>query len=219
VACDVDCAGVGVPGCWGPGTLDAELCAGVSRLEGVEDARIVAAAKEIAARLDAQAVVDRAAKAEADRTVTIRPVPDCMTYETALLPVAQGVGVYASPTVTFEPALVWISPLLTALPLPRAAPSPLENVAMVLPPTATAPLPCAVVLSPRVISPMPKLTLWSSVILVVGLKKLLLLARTVLGAKSGWGAKLGRVDRRQPSVRKGLIGIGDERLCLALVAE
>jgi len=60
------------------------------------DARIVAAAKEIAARLDAQAVVDRAAKAEADRTVTIRLAPDCMAYVTVLLPVAQGVGVYAA---------------------------------------------------------------------------------------------------------------------------
>jgi hypothetical protein len=28
--------------------------------------------------------------------VTIRPAPDCMTYVTALLPVAQGVGVYAA---------------------------------------------------------------------------------------------------------------------------
>jgi hypothetical protein len=76
--------------------LDAELCADVSKLEGKGDARITAAAKEIAARLDAQAVVDRAAKAEADRTVTIRPALDCMTYVTVLLPVAQGVGVYAA---------------------------------------------------------------------------------------------------------------------------
>ena len=76
--------------------LDAELCADVGNIEGMGDARITAAAKEIAARLDAQAVVDRAAKAEADRTVTIRPAPDCMTYVTALLPVAQGVGVYAA---------------------------------------------------------------------------------------------------------------------------
>ena len=58
----------------------------------------MAAAKEIAGRLDAQAVVDRAAKAEADRTVTIRPAPDCMTYVTVLLPVRQGVGVYAALT-------------------------------------------------------------------------------------------------------------------------
>ena len=76
--------------------LDAELCAEVGKLQGMGDARIVAAAKEIAARLDAQAVVDRAAKAEADRSVTIRPAPDCMTYVTALLPVDQGVGVYAA---------------------------------------------------------------------------------------------------------------------------
>ena len=76
--------------------MDAELCADVTKLDGMGDARVAAAAKEIAYRLDAQAVVDRAAKAEADRTVTIRPAPDTMTYVTALLPVAQGVGVYAA---------------------------------------------------------------------------------------------------------------------------
>ena len=76
--------------------LDAELCGDVTKLDGMGDARVAAAAKEIACRLDVQAVVDRAAKAEADRTVTIRPAPDTMTYVTALLPVAQGVGVYAA---------------------------------------------------------------------------------------------------------------------------
>ncbi len=40
--------------------------------------------------------MERAAKAENDRTVTIRPAPDTMTYLTALLPVAQGVSVYAA---------------------------------------------------------------------------------------------------------------------------
>ena len=58
---------------------------------GLGDARMVAAAREIAARLDAQAMVNRAAKAEGDRAVTIRPTPHCMTYVTALLPVAAGV--------------------------------------------------------------------------------------------------------------------------------
>ncbi|BBY42163.1 HNH endonuclease [Mycolicibacterium celeriflavum] len=77
-------------------TLDAEMCADVAALAGKGDARIVAQAKEIAARLDVQAVVDRAAKAEADRTVTIRPAPDTMTYVTVLLPVRQGVAVYAA---------------------------------------------------------------------------------------------------------------------------
>jgi hypothetical protein len=76
--------------------LDAELCGDVGNLEGMGDARITAKAKEIAARLDAQAVVDRAAKAEADRTVTIRPAPDCMAYVTVFLPMAQGVGMYAA---------------------------------------------------------------------------------------------------------------------------
>jgi hypothetical protein len=34
--------------------------------------------------------------------VTIRPAPDTMTYVTALLPVAQGVGVYAALEQTVE---------------------------------------------------------------------------------------------------------------------
>jgi len=79
-------------------TLDAELCADPTKVEGMGDKRVAAAAKEIAYWLDAQAVVDRAAKAEKDRRVTIRPAPDAMTYLTALLPVAQGVGVFAALT-------------------------------------------------------------------------------------------------------------------------
>ena len=82
--------------------LDAEMCADVSKLDGRGDARITADAKKIAYRLDPQAVVDRAAKAQADRTVTIRPAPDTMTYVTALLPVAKGVGVYAALNKTVE---------------------------------------------------------------------------------------------------------------------
>ena len=77
-------------------TLDAELCAAPARLNGMGDARVAAAAKAIAYRLDPHAVVDRAAKAETERTVTIRPAPDTMTYLTALLPVAKGVAVYAA---------------------------------------------------------------------------------------------------------------------------
>jgi hypothetical protein len=76
--------------------LDAELCAEGSTLDGMGDARIAAAARAIAYRLNAQAVVDRAAKADSERTVTIRPAPDTMTWVTALLPVAQGVSVYAA---------------------------------------------------------------------------------------------------------------------------
>ncbi len=76
--------------------LDAELCADASALVGKGDARIAADAKAIAYRLDPRAVVDRAARAETERTVTVRPAPDCMSYVTALLPVAQGVSVYAA---------------------------------------------------------------------------------------------------------------------------
>lgn len=76
--------------------LDAELCADMSALDGMGDARIAAAARAIAYRLDAQAVVERAARAETERTVTIRPAPDTMTWVTALLPVPRGVSVYAA---------------------------------------------------------------------------------------------------------------------------
>jgi Domain of unknown function (DUF222) len=76
--------------------LDNELCANPAHLEGMGDARIAAAAKAIAYRLDPHTVVERAAKAQAERTVTIRPAPDTMAYLSALLPVAHGVGVYAA---------------------------------------------------------------------------------------------------------------------------
>jgi hypothetical protein len=77
-------------------TLDAELCGEPADLDGMGDVRVAAAAKAIAYRLDPHAVVDRAAKAEDERCVTIRPAPDTMTYLTALLPVTTGVSVYAA---------------------------------------------------------------------------------------------------------------------------
>jgi hypothetical protein len=76
--------------------LDAELCADVSRLDGMGDKRITAAAKAIAHRLDDRAATERAVKAEADRRVSIRPAPGAMSYVTALLPAAQGASVYAA---------------------------------------------------------------------------------------------------------------------------
>ncbi|ULN45383.1 HNH endonuclease [Mycolicibacterium goodii] len=76
--------------------LDAELSADPSRFDGWGDARVAAEAKKIACRLDVAAVLDRSAKAEKDRRVTIRPAPDSMTKLTALLPVKHGVAVYAA---------------------------------------------------------------------------------------------------------------------------
>ena len=49
-------------------------------------------------RLDAAAAVERCHIAEAERRVTIRPVPDSMALVTALLPVAQAVAVHAALT-------------------------------------------------------------------------------------------------------------------------
>jgi hypothetical protein len=85
--------------------LDAELAADSGRCEGWGDARIAAEAKKIAYRLDPNAIVDRARKAEADRHVSIRPAPDTMARVSALLPVAQGVAVYAALKQAAETAL------------------------------------------------------------------------------------------------------------------
>lgn len=76
--------------------LDTEMCSEVTKLEGMGNKRIEAEAKKIAYRLDPQAFVDRAAKAAEDRTVTIRPAPDCMAWLGVLLPMQKGVSVYAA---------------------------------------------------------------------------------------------------------------------------
>ena len=77
-------------------TLDARMCADPNALEGKGDKRIEADAKAIAYELDPQAVVDRAVRAPQERSVWVRPAPDSMTYVTALLPMPQGVAVYAT---------------------------------------------------------------------------------------------------------------------------
>jgi hypothetical protein len=62
---------------------------------GMTPRRVENAARKLAAELDVEAVVRRAARAKADRRVTVRPAPDTMSYLTGLLPVAQGVSVFA----------------------------------------------------------------------------------------------------------------------------
>jgi len=78
-------------------TLDAELCGDPASLDVMGDARVAAAAKAIAYRLDPHA---RRRPGGQGRERTQRspfvPAPDTMTYLTALLPVAQGVSVYAA---------------------------------------------------------------------------------------------------------------------------
>jgi hypothetical protein len=77
--------------------IDAELAGpgAENPLEQMSDRKLVAEAQRIAYRLDPHAVLDRARRAERDRSVTLRPAPDTMSYLTGLLPVAQGVACYA----------------------------------------------------------------------------------------------------------------------------
>jgi hypothetical protein len=86
--------------------VDQQLCATMAvpetgeiqppRVLGMSPRRVENAARRLAAELDVEAVVRRADNAERDRRVTVRPAPDTMSYVTSLLPVAQGVAVFAS---------------------------------------------------------------------------------------------------------------------------
>ncbi|MCD4851926.1 HNH endonuclease [Arthrobacter sp. AK01] len=78
--------------------VDEELAADTGTFDGAGDQAIIAAAKAAAYRRDPRSVVKRASHAVTERTVSLRPAPDTMTYLTALLPVAQGVAVYAALT-------------------------------------------------------------------------------------------------------------------------
>ncbi|WP_159704129.1 HNH endonuclease signature motif containing protein [Arthrobacter sp. 18067] len=78
--------------------VDEELAADTGTFEGKGDRAIIAAAKAAAYRRDPRSVAHRASHAATERTVSLRPAPDTMTYLTALLPVAQGVAAYAALT-------------------------------------------------------------------------------------------------------------------------
>lgn len=60
------------------------------------DRAVAAAVRRMAYERDAEAYVRRLEGAVKGRRVTCRPAPDGMTYVTALLPLQQGVGVYAA---------------------------------------------------------------------------------------------------------------------------
>lgn len=78
--------------------VDDELAADAGTFVGAGDRAITAAARAAAYRRDPSSVARRARHAATERCVSLRPAPDTMTYLTALLPVAQGVGVYAALT-------------------------------------------------------------------------------------------------------------------------
>jgi 5-methylcytosine-specific restriction endonuclease McrA len=76
--------------------VDEVLAADPERLAAMGDRELVGEARKLAYRLDPRSFVQRRRRAESDRAVTIRPAPDTMSYLTGLLPVAQGVAVYAA---------------------------------------------------------------------------------------------------------------------------
>ncbi|WP_428982389.1 HNH endonuclease [Paenarthrobacter aromaticivorans] len=85
-------------------SVDEELAPDTGTFDGAGDKAIIAAAKAAAYRRDPRSVAQRSSHAAGERTVSLRPAPDTMTYLTALLPVAQGVAVYAALTRTADSA-------------------------------------------------------------------------------------------------------------------
>ncbi|WP_354350169.1 DUF222 domain-containing protein [Pseudarthrobacter sp. PvP090] len=78
--------------------VDEELAPDAGTFDGAGDRKIIAAARAAAYRRDPRSVTQRASHAATERHVSLRPAPDTMCYLTALLPVAQGVAVYAGLT-------------------------------------------------------------------------------------------------------------------------
>jgi len=74
-------------------SADAEIA---PRLAELGDRRLGDTARGIAQRLDPASAVRRARKAIGERRVGLRPAPDTMCYLTGLLPVTQGVAVFAA---------------------------------------------------------------------------------------------------------------------------
>ncbi len=78
--------------------VDALVASDPERLERISLRELVGEIHAQASRIDPASVVARRRNAEADRRVTLRPAPDTMTWLTALLPVKDGVAVYAALT-------------------------------------------------------------------------------------------------------------------------
>ncbi|MBP3043248.1 HNH endonuclease [Arthrobacter jiangjiafuii] len=78
--------------------IDEQVAGNLAELESLGDNQLIARTKTLSYALDPHSVVNRASKAASERYVSCRPAPDTMTYLTGLLPVAQGVGVFAALT-------------------------------------------------------------------------------------------------------------------------
>lgn len=78
--------------------VDQQVAGDPEAVERLGERGVQGAVARWASRLDPAAVVGQRRRAESERCVTLRPAPDTMTYLTALLPVADGVAVYAALT-------------------------------------------------------------------------------------------------------------------------
>jgi len=78
--------------------ISAPTADGAYPFDGWGDKRLTAETQKLVYAVDPAAVVNRRAKAEADRRVSMRPAPDTMAQLSALLPAAQGVAVWATLT-------------------------------------------------------------------------------------------------------------------------
>ncbi|WP_373427929.1 HNH endonuclease [Arthrobacter globiformis] len=78
--------------------VDEELSADTGTFTGAGTRAVIAAARAAATRRDPRSVAQHASHAASERTVSLRPAPDCMTYLTALLPAQQGIAVWAALT-------------------------------------------------------------------------------------------------------------------------
>jgi hypothetical protein len=78
--------------------VDEEVAGDPEAIERLSARTLIARLRSESERLDPAACVARRRQAESDRRVTLRPAPDSMTWLTALLPVKDGVAVYATLT-------------------------------------------------------------------------------------------------------------------------
>ena len=78
--------------------VDEELAPDAGTFAGAGDRAIITASRAAAYRRDPRSITQRAAHAETERHVSLRPAPDTMCYLTALLPVSQGMAVHAALT-------------------------------------------------------------------------------------------------------------------------
>jgi hypothetical protein len=76
--------------------ISAPRADGTYVFDGWGDKRLAAETQRAVYAIDPAAVVNRRAKAEAERRVAMRPAPDTMAQLSALLPAAQGVAVWAT---------------------------------------------------------------------------------------------------------------------------